>query len=58
MHLPPKSAFKPGSLGDIKPAEILGRQAGLAGEVGGTGSAVQAGGGIGAPGPLGGGTPT
>jgi len=58
VHLPPKSAFKPGSLGDIKPSEILGRQAGLAGEAGGTGSAVQAGGGIGTPGPLGGGTPT
>jgi hypothetical protein len=57
-RLPPKSAFKPGTLGDIKRTEILGRVASLAGEVGGSGSAQEAGGGIGAPGPPGGGTPT
>ena len=57
-HLPPKSSFKPGTLGDIKKTDILGRMAGLPGEVGGGGSAQQAGGGIGAPGAPGGGTPT
>jgi hypothetical protein len=58
VHLPPKSSFKPGTLGDIKRSEVLGRLAGLPGEVGGSGSAAEAGGGIGAPGPPGGGTPT
>jgi hypothetical protein len=54
-HLPPRSEFKPGSPGDTRRAEAVGRAAGPPGEVGGTGDAIQSGGRPGTPGPGGGG---
>jgi hypothetical protein len=54
-RLPPSSAFKPGSPGDVQRAPSRGRATGVPGEVGGTGAASQAGGARGRRGSGGGG---